>query len=370
MTALSAPPATRRTDGRYESRRMVQGVRIAGIGRTAKAAREDWLIKARRFDAGDPLTESRVPLRAYIERVIETSLPAADLAPRTIELYSQLLRTHVPPEIGKIAIGRITPQHIERILLDMKAAGKASSTRRNIYAALRKVFALAVRDRLIAHCPVTMVRRPKADRTEARSLDAETATAFAQTLAKDRLGALWILLLTTGLRRGEAIGLHWTDLDLDAGTMNVRRQLIRTKAGLVETPPKSEKGIRTVHLAAPTVSMLRRWRAAQSAERLALGPAYTITPYVFTTESGTWCDPRNASAWFAVLAKAAGVDASMHTMRHTAASILLASNRPAHEVAVMLGHHSPVVTLEVYAHVLPKAGRESAEILGRLIGPS
>ena len=213
------------------------------------------------------------------------------------------------------------------MLARKRAAGLAASTRRTIYTVVHVVLDCAVRDGLVARNAAAAVKRPTLDRREARYLSRGEVQRLLAAAAGDRLMSLFLLLLGTGLRRGEGLALRWGDVDLDGGHAQVRGTLSRVAAGLVITEPKTERSRRTVPLPASVVAALRRHRARQVQERLRAGTAWVDTGLVFTTELGTPLDPRNALRSLTGAARRAGLSGvGLHTLRHTAASALIGSD--------------------------------------------
>ena len=180
----------------------------------------------------------------------------------------------------------------------------------------------------------------------------------------DRLRALYVLLVGTGLRRGEALALTWADVDLDGSAVRVAGTLSRVGGQLVVTAPKTVKSRRVVPLPAPVVSALRAHRVRQAAERLHAGSSWQDLDVVFATHCGTPTDPRNALRSLVEAAKRAGLeDVGLHTLRHSAATALIASGAHMRVVQELLGHSSFAITADVYAHVAPESTREAADRL-------
>lgn len=171
-------------------------------------------------------------------------------------------------------------------------------------------------------------------------------------------------MLATGLRRGEALALRWPDVDLDAATVRVHATLSRTSRGLEVGPPKTDRSTRTVPLPRTTVESLRTHRTRQAEERLAAGPAWTDAGFVFASEVGTPLEPRNVLRAFQVIARRVGLDGvSLHTLRHSNASLLLAAGTHTKVVSEHLGHSSYAITADIYSHVTPSQAREAADRL-------
>jgi integrase len=185
----------------------------------------------------------------------------------------------------------------------------------------------------------------------------------------ERMEARWIVGLALGLRQGEVLGLWWDDVDLDAGTVRVRRALQRRRmAGLVFIEPKTARSRRTVSLPHPLVFALRAHRTRQLEERLAAGSMWKGSDCVFTTECGAPIDPRNDYRAFKKLLRSAELrDARLHDLRHTAASLLLLQGVSPRVVMEVLGHTQISLTMNTYSHVVPELKREAADRMGEAL---
>lgn len=182
-------------------------------------------------------------------------------------------------------------------------------------------------------------------------------------------GALFTVALALGLRQGEALGLQWDAVDLQAGVLHVRVALQRTgkKWHLVE--PKSARSRRAIVLPRVAIVALRAHRVRQKRERLLAGGNWQETGFVFTTRVGTPIEPSNLTKEFKRVLKQAEVpDVRFHDLRHTAATFLLAQGVDPRTIMETLGHSQISLTLNTYAHVLPSLQREAADRMNRLLG--
>lgn len=211
-----------------------------------------------------------------------------------------------------------------------------------------------------------LVDAPSVRRGEVEPLTATEARRVLDAAAAGRNAARWSVALALGLRQGEALGLQWADVELDAGTLTVRRALQRQRgAGLVLVEPKSRAGRRTIALPRPLVDGLRAHRAAQLAERMTAGPVWEDHGLVFCQPNGRPLDPRgDHRAWRALLAAAGVRPARLHDARHTAATLLLQQGVPARVAMQVLGHSQVTLTLGTYSHVVPELAREAADRMG------
>jgi integrase len=192
--------------------------------------------------------------------------------------------------------------------------------------------------------------------------------AFLAHVRTDRLYAVWLLVATTGMRRGELAGLRWADVDLTAGRVSPRQPRVVVNYAVEVSEPKTAKGRRVLALDAVTVAALREHQARQAAERAMVGAGWQDTGLVFTHLDGRPLHPDLISDWFERLARAASLPRiRLHDVRHSYASAALAAGIPAKVISERLGHATIQITLDTYSHVLPGLDAQAAETVARLI---
>jgi len=201
-----------RDDYGRSKRRTVYGGTQSEVRRKLREARE-------RLEAGAPLKDATMTLSAWLDDWTLKALPASDRKQATVDLYATIARKHLAPFLGNRPLDRIRPSDVEALIVAKRDAGLAPSTVRTIYTVLRAALDVAVRDGLLRRNPAVAIRRPAVDRRDAAYLTADDAHRLLEALRGDRLEPLFRLMLATGLRRGEALGLHWSDIDLDAGQL-------------------------------------------------------------------------------------------------------------------------------------------------------
>ncbi len=334
-------------------------------GKSAREAREKAEEVRRRVKRKQPPKDSRVLLATFVEEWIASTLAVSDRKASTKSMYATLARKHVAgSDLGRDALDRLTPRKVEAWVADLRRKGLSESTVRSTYTVLRAILDTAVRDRAIADNPAAVVRRPKVTMKEAMFLTVDQVETVLDAADGSRYAPLFRLLVNTGLRRGEGLALRWSDVDLTNRTIRVRGTLAREDGELVVTDTKTAKSRRSLYLTDESVEVLRGLRERQREERDAAGSTWTETGFVFTTEFGAPCDPRNALRAFRVAADRAGVSgAGLHTLRHSAASVLLASGVPLKVVSEILGHSSTAITGDVYGHVSPDVAAEAMRTL-------
>jgi len=237
-----------------------------------------------------------------------------------------------------------------------------------VHRVLRKALNDAVLWGLLARSPLLGVKPPRQAAPEMRSWTPDEARHFLCVVEGDRLYALWVVVLATGMRRGELAGLRWADVDLDAGVLAVRRSRVSVSYLVHEADPKTRSSRRTISLDPLVIGVLRAFRRCQLEERLAWGPAWTDTGYVFTSEDGLPLHPERITVLFGRLVASAGLSkVRLHDLRHTSASLMLAAGVHPKIVSERLGHSSVSITLDLYSHVIPGLQAEAAEKLGEMI---
>ena len=250
-----------------------------------------------------------------------------------------------------------------------KAGGLSDSTIRSAFNALKAILDTAVRDEALARNVATAVTRPKVAPQEAAHLTPEEVRRVLGAAQTSRYAPLFALLVNTGLRRGEALALRWSDVDLDAGVLRVRGTLARVDGALVVTEPKTAKSRRSVPLSSTAQRVLREVHTSQAEERLRAGSAWQQTGYVFTTELGTPYEPRNALRALQAAARQVGLpDIGLHTLRHSAAAVMLVNGVPLKVVSEVLGHASIGITGDIYGHVSPDVSRDALARLSEALG--
>lgn len=261
------------------------------------------------------------------------------------------------PTLGRYRLDRLQPEHVEAWRDKLLAEGLAPSTVVQCQRVLSRALKVAMQRGRVARNVCALVDTPSIQRDEVQPLTADEARRVLVAASRQRNSPRWSVALALGLRQGEALGLPWNAIDLDAGTLAVRQALQRqTGKGLVIVRPKSRAGRRVISLPGPLVDALRAHRAAQAEERLAAGSLWRNEHgLVFIQLTGRPVDPsRDYQDWQQLLVAAGVRKPRLHDARHTAASLLLAQGVPARVVMEMLGHSQITLTLGTYSHVAPE----------------
>ena len=290
-------------------------------------------------------------------------LPAAErrLRPLSVKRYRSLIRTYIAPGVGSVKLQALSAGHLNGLYADLEVSGLSPATVRLTHALIGRSLKDAERWGRVTRNVARMADPPARGRTKAKAWTASELARFLDHVADDRLFGLWRLAATTGMRRGELLGATWRGVDLEGARLSVEQQLVSVPGGLSFGPPKSARSRRTVALDAVTVDVLRVHREAQLLERDFAGDAYQDGDLVFCDELGGPIHPDHLSAWFVKCRREAGVPTgTLHTLRHTAATLALTSGVPVHIVAARHGD-DPNTVLSTYAHLLPQSDELAAE---------
>jgi integrase len=308
---------------------------------------------------GTYVEPQRVTVRSFF---LDEWFPAVKpgLRPSTVKLYETLASAYVIPRIGDARLQQLSPGQLNRLYAELLEHGAhggkplGPETTRKVHRLLHRALRDAVKWNRLARNPAAVADPPRAPRPQLRAWNAEQLATFLEHTGTDRLAALWQLLATTGLRRAEALGLRWSDLDLDRAHLSIRQTLGYVGTRAMFSEPKTRSSRRLVTIAPDTEEALRAHKARQAADRLAIGPAYSSLDLVFAHPDGAPLNPATVSRAFDALVKSAELPKiTLHGLRHTFATLALLDGIPSKVVAEVLGHSSTRVTEDTYQHVTP-----------------
>jgi integrase len=291
--------------------------------------------------------------------------------------YRLLVRSYLVPHLGGLRLDRISPSTIQQVYAVLRSSGgrdgrPLSGTQvRNIHRVLHNVLAYAVRVGYLSVNAADQVEKPREDTAERQTYTPEQVQQFLESVASDRLRALWHLAVVTGLRRGELAGLRWRDLDLDGSPprLTVRSTRATAAGQIVETDPKTRTGRRNVVLDAATAEIVRQHRDVMEKESTVRGEA-RLPAYVFVDEMGEPVRPPGITRRLHTRQKACGLPLiTLHDLRHTSATLALLAGVHPKVVAERHGHASTQITLDRYSHVLESMQTDAAEAIGRMLQP-
>jgi integrase len=333
-------------------------------GKTREEAHEKLIEALSNRNRGLVFDANNMKVSEYLERWLADSVRDT-VRPTNFERYEQMVRLHICPVLGNLKLKDLTSTHMRGLYREKLDAGLSPRTVQYVHVTLHKVLKKAVMDGLIPRNATEAVKPPQVRREEMRPLAPEQVKVLLQASRDDRLEALYVLAVTTGLRQGELLGLKWEDVDLEAGTLQVRRTLATAKGGPQLTAPKTKGSRRTVRLTQSAVNAFRSHLKRQLEEIDRAGSLCRENGLIFATETGDPMDRRYITTHrFKPLLKRAGLpQIRFHDLRHTCATLLLGRNVNPKIVSEMLGHASIAITLDTYSHVLPNMQCEAAKAM-------
>ncbi len=348
----------RTQDGRWAGALTLAGSKRKVVyGKTRAEASAKLGSAIRDKDKGLPSVNEQKTLGHYLPEWL--AAVRSTVRPGTWVRYEQYVRVHLIPGLGRKAVARLTPEDLEALYLQKVEGGLSPTTVHHMHTVLHAALGLAMERGQVARNVATLAKPPKLARPEMQTLNPEQARAFLAAAAGDRLEALYVTALSTGAREGELLALSWASVDLDRGTIQIKANVRRVKGAFVFSEPKTPRSRRQVSLTPTAIDALRRHHARQAEERLSLGTAWCDMNLVFANEVGRPIEPPNLlrRSFYPLLARAKTSDGNplppihFHSLRHTAATLLLARGTHPKLVADMLGHSQVSVTLDRYSHV-------------------
>src|SRR5215204_1438590 len=357
---------TRRKDGLYMARYTLQTEtgpkRKTVYAKTRKEAAEKLTRAMADRDSGLCFDSENITLSEYMSRWLNDSVKGS-VKPKTFESYGWLVRKHIVPALGRVKVKALSPAHLQGFYRSKLEAGLSPRTVRYFHAVLHRYLEQALRWGLVPRNAAEAVDPPKAQKEEIRPLSRDEARRLLETARADRLEALCVLAIHLGLRQGELLGLRWEDVDLETGTLQVRRTLTVPKNGPAFTAPKTAKSRRSVKLTPRATEAIKEHLQRQLAEIEGMGDLYRHDGLIFSTTVGTPINPRNLTRRsFKPLLERAGLPRSVrfHDLRHTVATLLLSRGVHPKLVQELLGHATIAISLDTYSHVLPGLGDQTA----------
>jgi integrase len=358
----------RRSDGRWVSYwRMPDGRKQFFSGRTRDVVKARLAEAQRQAQAGRFVMGPDQTVAQYLERWLEESVRHG-VRHKTFLNYDLCVR-RLLPDLGRVRLRALTPEHIQHSLGNLIQGGLAARTVRQVHMVLRLSLKQAVLWRLIANNPSDAVKPPRAVRKEMRTLSEEEVRRLLAVTSGTRHHSLWIFLVTTGVRLGEALALKWADIDLIEGRATIQRALQRQRGiGMVFVEPKTTKGRRPVHFPQETIAALKEHRNDLARERQRMAKLWQENDLVFPGPDGRPRDMSYLSFTFHRGLRAAGLQPlRIHDLRHTAATHLLTKHVHPKIVQELLGHSTIAITLDIYSHVLPALAKDASAHMSSLV---
>ncbi|ROP39114.1 tyrosine-type recombinase/integrase [Saccharothrix texasensis] len=341
-------------------------------------------------DAGKVRKTGKVwTVEQWLQHWLDNIIAPPVVTENAFSAYEVAVRVHLAPGIGAHRLTKLEPEHLEKLYRKMMREGASAATAHQAHRTVRAALNVAVRRRHITENPALLARAPKIEETEVEPYSVEQVKNLLETAQQKRNSARWAIALALGLRQGEALGLRWADVDLEAGTLLVRRSRLRPrwKHGCIEpcgrkfgghcpnrvplrtetAGTKSKAGKRGIGLPDELVKLLKLHAAEQERERVKAAQLWVDSGYVFTTPTGGPLNPRtDYTEWKRLLERAKVPDGRLHDARHTAATVLLLLGVAERTVMGIMGWSNTAMAAR-YQHITSAIRRDVAQRVGGLL---
>ena len=314
--------------------------------------------------ANGTYTDTKLTVKEYLKRWSEEK--ARHVKPSTVDTYDRLIEKHITKKLGRKNLDKVTPLDVQTLmgeLADSTGIRTANAVRTLLFSAYKQ----AIRWQLVSRNPVEATDPLRATRKDMGLWTGAQAAHFLDTARPHRLFAAFYLVMATGLRRGELLGLRWSDVS--ERELYIRQQLTYRKGAFVFTPPKTAQGTRRIAITPDVFAVLEAHRKAQEAQRAGMVGLWPDTGLVFVSEAGTPIHPRNFERSWGQLKKAAKMtDARLHDLRHLHVSLLVKQGIDPQAIADRVGHTDASFTLRRYSHMFEEHRERTAISLDVLLG--
>lgn len=332
---------------------------------------EKYLAKiVRDKDLGVFIEPTSTTVNEYLNQWLEIAAKPK-LRERTYVEYSNLLNRYVKNILGNKKLAEVQPLDVQALYTHMLAKGLSARTVKYTHNVLSSAFKQAIKWKLIMQNPVAQAELPKQTKIEMKVMSPEESKLFLEVASKHRLGVFFHLMLLTGMRPSEILGLQWEDIDLEKHLVIVQRSVVwRTKgSGWYFSQPKTLRSNRNIPLSNLLIVDIKEHRHKQLEERLKEGSKYENHNLVFATSTGKPFMQRNIIRYFKEIIKESNLPKTLrlYDLRHTCATLLLFANENPKVVAERLGHASVTLTLDTYSHVLPTMQKAATDKLEEIL---
>jgi integrase len=318
----------------------------------------------RQLDDGIPLPDTTLTVAQLLNSWYSDVL-RHQVAPSAASNYKSVADCHIIPTLGRKLVVKLTAADVDRLISQKMDSGLSVSSVQRIRFVLAQAIDQGIRWGSVSRNVARLSRPPKSQRSEGRTLTPAEARVLLGALHGHRNELLYSLMLATGMRRGEALGLQWRDFDEVLRTVSIRRQLKREGAVLVTSDTKTNRSRRSINLPARMVAALVTHKQLKLDQ---IDRGRLPTAFIFTSSVGTPLDPRNLNREFHDICVKAGLGHwHPHELRHSAASLMLAEGVKLQVVSEVLGHSSIRMTADVYGHILVPDREAAAQAMGSVL---
>jgi len=352
--------------GLVDGKRKYHSKTIHGNKKTA----QQYLNKIlREKDLGELIKPSRELLAEHMNEWLEKEAKTRVRA-KTYQNYKDMVNLYINPALGDTILSNLTPTQIKGVYSTMIDKGLSPKTVKNTHGVLRNALEQAVKWGKLNRNPAELVSLPRQNKQEMKVLTPEQTINFLDAVVNSRWKALFSLLVTTGMRPSEALGLKWKDVELENERVTVNRTLTKVDGRWFLEEPKTSRSRRSIPIPSGVVIDLEEHKKEQAAEKLkAKEGEYTDHGFVFATKNGSPLDKNNiVNRYFKPLLLSADLPIiRLYDLRHTCATLLLSAGVNPKIVSERLGHASITLTMDTYSHVLPDMQKSATDILDTML---
>ena len=363
---------TRRKDGRYQAALTLENhKRMYFYGKTRKEVQDKLNAALYEQKQGALATGPQQTLKAYLERWVEQVVKLTK-RPNTYNCYRSVVLVHLIPALGHIKLQKLTAEQLQAFFAQKLQERLKPRMVALIHSVLSSALSNAAKWGLVGRNVAGLVSLPRVERYEGQVLTVDQARQLLEVARGSRLDVLLLVALTTGMRKGELVALHWDDLDVETGVLQVRRNVTcMDGVGYVEHEPKTKAGRRKIGLTDVVLEALKAHREKQQQARLKAGEKWQEKGLIFANIYGGYLDADHMGAMFKKLLKKTDLpDVRFHDLRHSVATVLLAAKMDLKAVSELLGHSSVAITADIYQSVLSEQQREIVDKMRDLYGRS
>jgi len=359
----------KRKDGRWVGEVSLNGRRLTKYAKTQKECR-DWVnVTLGKIEHGLSFDGAQLTFSQYME----SWLSGKELArrPSTVRNYRRYMNLYILPALGRMKVQSILSAHIRQLYMRMQHEGRGARTIQLVHVTLHCAFSQAVKEGLVGYNPMEAVERPKVETKRYDILTEEQARTFMTATKGHPLETLFFLALTTSMRKGEILGLMWTDVDWEKSVLRVERQLqpVSFEGGAL-VPTKTKSGRRAIMVGPSALALLKEHLEKQELQKALAGDRWQEHGMIFTTSIGTYIDQTKVSRAFKQILRQAGLpDIRFHDLRHTSISILLENGTPVNTVQSRAGHSKASVTTDIYGHAMARSQQQAARMIEEIVKP-
>ena len=309
-------------------------------------------------------------LRLWLETYMKNTLKQS-----TYVSYRGYIENHIAPAFPTLKLKDLTTKLLQDFYnYKQSTEGLSSKTISNLHRCLHKAMKQAVLEHYIDYNPCDAVNLPRNEKPQIEIFTREQQQLLTYTSYQFRYGIFIRLVLATGIRMGELLGLRWEDIDFNKRMLSIRRTLNRlpkvdydgigNSTEIVIQEPKTKNSIRSIPLISNISNELQQWKTVQKTDAMTAGDAYQDSGFLVTNPFGGYVEPRTFKDFYDEILNASGLGHhTFHALRHTFATRAMEQGMDAKTLSILLGHYSVAFTLDTYTHVLDSQKREEMKVM-------